>query len=143
MNKRARFSPEVRERPIRLVLERDAEQKSQWVAIGYVVAKSGRTAEMLHKWVGQAVLDQGRREGMTKSDRDRFKALGKLTKTKGGFPNDDSLLKLLYIGITNASKKRTMPIQNWNLTVSRLSIFFEGRLNAVLDLTNYSTLRLH
>ena len=58
----------------------------------------------------------------------------KLTKTKGGFPNDDSLLKLLYMGINNASKKWTMPIQNWNLTVSQLAIFFEGRLDAVLDL---------
>ena len=58
----------------------------------------------------------------------------KLTKTKGGFPNDDSLLKLLYMGIVNASKKWTMPIQNWNLTVSQLSIFFEGRLDAVIDL---------
>lgn len=58
----------------------------------------------------------------------------KLTKTKGGFPNDDSLLKLLYLGLINASKKWTMPIQNWNLTVSQLSIFFEGRLDAVLDL---------
>ena len=58
----------------------------------------------------------------------------KLTKTKGGFPNDDSLLKLLYLGLINASKKWTMPIQNWNLTVSQLSIFFESRLDAVLDL---------
>jgi transposase-like protein len=58
----------------------------------------------------------------------------KLTKTKGGFPNDDSLLKLLYMGINNASKKWTMPIQNWNLTLSQLSIFFEGRLDEMLDL---------
>ena len=58
----------------------------------------------------------------------------KLTKTKGGFPNDDSLLKLLYMGVVNASKKWTMPIHNWNLTVSQLSIFFEGRLDAVIDL---------
>ena len=58
----------------------------------------------------------------------------KLTKTKGGFPNNDSLLKLLYMGIQNASKKWTMPIQNWTLTVSQLSIFFEGRLDAALKL---------
>lgn len=58
----------------------------------------------------------------------------KLTKTKGGFPNDNSLLKLLFMGIRNASKKWTMPIQNWNLTLSQLSIFFEGRLDDVLDL---------
>ncbi|MBL4821259.1 MAG: IS256 family transposase [Gammaproteobacteria bacterium] len=58
----------------------------------------------------------------------------KLTKTKGGFPNDNSLLKLLYLGIQNASKKWTMPIRNWNLTLSQLSIFFEGRLDGALDL---------
>jgi putative transposase len=58
----------------------------------------------------------------------------KLTKTKGAFPNEDSLLKLLYLGIQNASKKWTMPIRNWNLTLSQLSIFFEGRLDEVLDL---------
>jgi transposase-like protein len=58
----------------------------------------------------------------------------KLTKTKGGFPNNDSLLKLLFMGIQNASKKWTMPIQNWNLTLSQLSIFFEGRLDAALKL---------
>jgi putative transposase len=58
----------------------------------------------------------------------------KLTKTKGGFPNDNSLLKLLYLGIQHASKKWTMPIQNWNLTLSQLAIFFEGRLDGALDL---------
>lgn len=58
----------------------------------------------------------------------------KLTKTKGAFPNENSLLKLLYMGIQNASKKWTMPIQNWNLTLSQLSIYFEGRLDSVLDI---------
>lgn len=58
----------------------------------------------------------------------------KLTKTKGGFPNENSLLKLLYLGIQNASKKWTMPIQNWNLALSQLSIFFEGRLDDALEL---------
>lgn len=58
----------------------------------------------------------------------------KLTKTKGAFPNQDSLLKLLYLGIQNASKKWTMPIQNWSLTISQLAIFFEGRLDKELKL---------
>jgi len=53
----------------------------------------------------------------------------KLTKTKGAFPNENSLLKLLYMGIQNASKKWNMPVWNWNLTLSQLSIFFEGRLD--------------
>jgi transposase-like protein len=58
----------------------------------------------------------------------------KLTKTKGAFPNQNSLLKLLYMGIQNASKKWTMPIQNWSLTISQLAIFFEGRLDKELKL---------
>jgi len=53
----------------------------------------------------------------------------KLTQTKGAFPNENSLLKLLYSGIQNASKKWTMPIQNGSLTISQLAIFFEGRLD--------------
>lgn len=56
----------------------------------------------------------------------------KLTKTKGAFPNQDSLLKLLYMGIQNANKKWTMPIQNWSLAISQLAIFFEGRLDKEL-----------
>jgi putative transposase len=58
----------------------------------------------------------------------------KLTKTKGGFPNENSLLKLLYLGIQNASKRWTMPIRNWNLALSQLAIFFEGRLDDALEL---------
>lgn len=58
----------------------------------------------------------------------------KLTKTKGAFPNENSLLKLLYMGIQNASKKWTMPVRNWSLTISQLSIFFEGRLDKSLNL---------
>jgi len=57
-----------------------------------------------------------------------------LTKTKGAFPNQDSLLKLLYMGIQNASKKWTMPIQNGSLTISQLATFFEGRLDKELNL---------
>ena len=58
----------------------------------------------------------------------------KLTKTKGAFPNENSLLKLLYAGILNATEKWTMPIQNWTQALSQLDIYFEGRLDSVLDL---------
>jgi transposase-like protein len=57
-----------------------------------------------------------------------------LTKTKGGFPNDNSLLKLLYAGIMNAEKKWTMPIRDWSLTISQLNIHFKERLKDALDL---------
>ena len=58
----------------------------------------------------------------------------KLTKTKGAFPNENSLLKLLYLGIENASKKWTMTFRDWGQTLSQLAIFFEGRLDDVIEL---------
>lgn len=57
----------------------------------------------------------------------------KLTKTKGAFPNENSLLKLLYMGIKNAKVKWTQPVHNWSLTLSQLAIFFEGRLDEFLE----------
>lgn len=58
----------------------------------------------------------------------------KLTKTKGGFANEHSLLKLLYAGILKASERWTHPIQNWNLTLSQLTIHFPGRLDQYISL---------
>lgn len=58
----------------------------------------------------------------------------KLTKTKSGFANENSLLKLLYAGILKASERWTHPIQNWNLTLSQLTIHFPGRLDAYISL---------
>lgn len=58
----------------------------------------------------------------------------KLTKTKGAFPNDDSLMKLLYIGIQQASEKWTMPVTNWGQTITQLSIYFEGRLDDIIKI---------
>ena len=58
----------------------------------------------------------------------------KLTKTKEAFPNENSLMKLLYAGSLKATQKWSMPIQNWNLALSQLAIHFEGRLDKALDL---------
>ena len=58
----------------------------------------------------------------------------RLTKTKGAFPNENSLLKLLFMGIKNSEKKWTMPVWNWSLTLSQLAIFFEGRLDSELKI---------
>ena len=58
----------------------------------------------------------------------------KLTKTKGGFANENSLLKLLYAGMLKTSERWTHPVQNWNLTLSQLAIHFEGRLDGHLAL---------
>ena len=75
MNKSARYSPEVRERAVRLVFEHQGEYPSQWSALESIAPKIGCTAETLRKWVRRAERDQGMREGLTTSDRERLKAL--------------------------------------------------------------------
>jgi transposase len=75
MNKTTKYSPEVRERAVRLVFEQEKEHESQWAAIGTIAAKIGCTAETLRKWVRQAERDQGRRNGLTSAERERLKAL--------------------------------------------------------------------
>ena len=75
MNKTTRYSPEVRERAVRMVFEHQAEYDSQWAALNSIAAKIGCTAETLRKWVRQAERDQGLRDGLTSSDRERLKAL--------------------------------------------------------------------
>ena len=75
MNKTTRYSPEIRERAVRLVFEHQAEYDSQWAAIGSVATKIGCTAETLRKWVRQAERDAGRRPGLTTEERQRLKEL--------------------------------------------------------------------
>ena len=58
-----------------MVFEHQGEHESQWAAIGSIAGKIGCTAETLRKWVRQAERDQGLREGLTTSERERLKAL--------------------------------------------------------------------
>ena len=51
----------------------------------------------------------------------------KLTNTKEAFLNENSLLKLFYIDIQQASEKWKMPVTNWEQTITQLSIYFEDR----------------
>jgi putative transposase len=54
-------------------------------------------------------------------------SLRKVTKTRSSFPNDDAVLKLLYLALRNITKKWTMPIQNWKTALNRFAIVYEGR----------------
>jgi transposase-like protein len=58
-----------------MVFEHQAEYDSQWAALNSIAAKIGCTAETLRKWVRRAERDQGLREGLTSSDRERLKVL--------------------------------------------------------------------
>jgi len=52
----------------------------------------------------------------------------KVLKTKSSFPNDESIMKLIYLAMQNITKKWTMPIQNWGAMINQFSIKFEGRV---------------
>ena len=55
-------------------------------------------------------------------------SLRKVTKSRGSFPNDDAMLKLLYLALNNIVKKWTRPIQNWKAAMGRFAIMFADRL---------------
>jgi transposase len=75
MKASTKYSPEVRERAVRMVREHQGEHESQWAAINSIAAKIGCTAETLRRWLRQAERDCGEREGQTRSERERIKAL--------------------------------------------------------------------
>ncbi len=75
MNKSNKFSPEVRERAVRMVQEHRAEYPSLWAAIESIAPKIGCVPQTLHDWVKRAEIDAGLRAGTTTSDARRIKEL--------------------------------------------------------------------
>jgi len=75
MSKAVRYSPEVRERAVRMVFEQKAAHDSEWAAIRSIAEKFGCKAETLRLWVRHAERDSGQRAGPTTADRERLKAL--------------------------------------------------------------------
>lgn len=65
MRKSVKYSPEVRERAVRMVMTHQPEHGSQWAAIESIAVKIGCTAETLRSWVRQHERDIGQREGAT------------------------------------------------------------------------------
>ena len=70
-----RYSPEVRERAVRMVFEQQHAHASPWAAIVSFAAKIGCTPETLRSWVRRAEVDEGRRAGVTTDERARLKEL--------------------------------------------------------------------
>ncbi len=70
-----KFSPEVRERAVRLVLDNEAQHPSRWQAVMSIAAKIGCTPQTLNDWVKKAEVDSGKRAGVPTDMAERIKAL--------------------------------------------------------------------
>lgn len=75
MNTQKRYSPEFRERAVRLVDEQVKEGKSEWAAMQSISQKLGCTPETLRRWVRQTQRDSGQRPGQTTSEAEELKEL--------------------------------------------------------------------
>ena len=80
MRKSTKFSPEVRERAVRMVQEHCGEYPSLWAAIESISAKIGCVPQTLNEWVKKIEIDSGAREGVTSDERERVKALEREVK---------------------------------------------------------------
>jgi transposase len=75
MARPSKYSPELRERAVRMVFDHAHEHPSEWAAIKSVAEKLGCTLEALRRWVRQAERDAGKRPGLTTDERARLKQL--------------------------------------------------------------------
>ncbi len=75
MSRPSKFSPEVQERAVRMVLEHGGEHDSQWAAIRSIAGKFGCTPETLRRWVRQTEINEGSRPGVTTAEAERIKEL--------------------------------------------------------------------
>jgi transposase-like protein len=75
MGRKSRYSAEVRQRAVRLVVESLPSYESEWAAISSVASKIGCTAETLRKWLRREQVDTGNRQGQTTTERERVKEL--------------------------------------------------------------------
>ena len=108
MGRPSRFSPEVRERAVRMVEEHREAHASAWAVLQSVAPKLGCTAETRRKWVRQAQRDAGHRPGLTTSERERLKELEREVRE---LKRANEILRkaFAYVAQAELDRRRTSP----------------------------------
>lgn len=105
MNKSNKFSPEVKERAVRLVQEHRSEYSSLWATIESIASKIGCAPPTLHDWVKKHEIDTGLRDGVTSEEREHIKALEREVKE---LRRANEILKLASAFFTPAELDRKL-----------------------------------
>lgn len=105
MKKTNKFSPEVRERAVRMVQEHRGERPSLWAAIESIAPKIGCVPQTLSEWVKRAEVDAGKREGVTTAEAQRVKELERENKE---LRRANEILKLASAFFTQAELDRRL-----------------------------------
>src|SRR3546814_9661452 len=118
MSKNNKFSPEVRERAVRLVQEHRDEYRSLWAAVESIAPKIGCTPTTLLDWIKRTEVDRGVRPGVTTEERERIKALERenrelrraneiLKRSEEHTSELQSLMRISYAVFCLTKKKKT------------------------------------
>ena len=105
MRKSPKFSPEMRERAVRMVQEHRSEHPSQWAAIESIAAKVGCAPQTLHTWVKQHEIDTGQRDGVSTAEAQRIK---ELERENGELRKANEILKLASAFFAQAELERRL-----------------------------------
>lgn len=99
------YSPEVKERAIRMVLEHQHQYASPWSAIESIAPKIGCAAATLHEWVKRHQIDIGKRDGISTDERERIK---KLEQENKELRRANEILKLASVFFAQAEQSRKL-----------------------------------
>ncbi len=116
MSKPNKFSPEVRERAVRMVQEHRGEYPSLWAAIESIAPKIGCVPQTLYEWVKRVEVDTGVREGITTSEAQRMKELEREVKE---LRRANEILKLASAFFAQAELDRRLKPEGFPRQASR------------------------
>src|SRR3546814_17892214 len=121
MNNQTKFSPEVRERAVRMVQEQRGEYPSLWDAVESMAPKFGCVPATLLGWVKSSEIDGGQREGVSTAERERIKALERevkeLSRAKELLKTASAFIVKAEIGRASHRERGCQEVDSWGVAV--------------------------